>query len=127
MKIRVLSAVFFTLIFSVSCNIGNMNSNDLPEVNYSEFTALVKDHAIKKMYKVARENNVLEIVLDQTKDEVPSIRALKVKYHGWPGATPVNRPHLKLNSTWTEEIEKRIEQTEIENNYTNLIPIVEIK
>jgi ATP-dependent metalloprotease FtsH len=126
------SGFFWVYIILVVGLIGffvpNMLS-DLPEVNANEFNSLVKDHAIEKMYKVSNENNTLEIVLDQTKEETPSIKALKAKYHGWHGATPAHVPHLKLNSTWTEEVEKRITQTQLENGYTNdnLIPIEEIK
>jgi ATP-dependent metalloprotease FtsH len=102
---------------------------DLPEVSYTEFTALVKDHAIQKMYKVSNENNALEIVLDPSKDRTPSVTALKAKFHGWHGATPPGAPHLQLQSTWTEELGKRITQTQTENGYTpdNLIEIQEIK
>ncbi|HET6992284.1 MAG TPA: AAA family ATPase, partial [Bacteroidia bacterium] len=102
---------------------------DLPEVSYDEFTRLVQDHAIEKMYKVSNDNNKLEIVLDPAKDRSPSVTALKAKFHGWHGATPPHAPHLQLQSTWTEELGKRITDTQKANGYTdnNLIEIQEIK
>lgn len=125
------SGFFWVYIILVVGLIGFFVPNmltDLPEVNYTEFTALVKDHAIEKMYKVSNENNALEIVLDPAKDRSPSVMALKAKYHGWHGATPPHAPHLKLTSTWTEELGKRITETQKENGYTdNLIEIQEIK
>ncbi len=125
------SGFFWVYIILVVGLIGFFVPNmltELPEVNYTEFTALVKDHAIEKIYKVSNENNALEIVLDPAKDRTPAITALKAKYHGWHGATPPHAPHLKLTSTWTEELGKRITQTQAENGYTdNLIEIQEIK
>ena len=82
----------------------------------------------EKMYRVSNENNALEIVLDPDKEKTPSVMALKAKFHGWRGATPADAPHLKLSSTWSETLDKRITQTQIENGYTdNLIEIEEIK
>lgn len=124
MKIRLLS-LFVLLMFSLVCC--RDPDNDLPLVDYTEFTALIKDHAIKEIYKVSNENNTLEIVLRHAKRESPSVLALKAKYNGWKGATPGNRPHLKLNTPWTEEIGIRITQTQIENGYSDFIPIKEIK
>lgn len=125
------SGFFWVYIILVVGLIGFFVPNmltELPEVNYTEFTSLVKDHAIKKIYKVSNENNALEIVLDDTKATAPSIKALKAKYHNWHGATPADAPHLKLSSTWTEELGKRITQTQLDNGYTdNLIEIQEIK
>jgi cell division protease FtsH len=125
------SGFFWVYIILVVGLIGFFVPNmltDLPEVDYSEFTALVKDHAIEKIYKVSNENNSLEIVLDPAKDRSPSVMALKAKYHGWHGATPAHTPHLKLDRTWTEELGKQITQTQLENGYTdNLIPLQEIK
>ncbi|CAN5869619.1 ATP-dependent zinc metalloprotease FtsH [soil metagenome] len=125
------SGFFWVYIILVVGLIGFFVPNmltELPEVNYTEFTSLVKDHAIKKIYKVSNENNALEIVLDDTKVTAPSIKALKAKYHNWHGATPADAPHLKLSSTWTEELGKRITQTQLDNGYTdNLIEIQEIK
>lgn len=126
------SGFFWVYIILVVGLIGFFVPNmmtDLPEVNYTEFTALVKDHAIEKMFKVSNENNALEIVIDPAKDKTPSVTALKAKFHGWHGATPAHAPHLQLKSTWTEELGKRITQTETENGYTtdNLIEIQEIK
>ena len=125
------SGFFWVYIILVVGLIGFFVPNmmtELPEVNYGEFTALVKDHAIKKIYKVSNENNALEIVLDDTKESAPSIKTLKAKFHNWHGATPKDAPHLKLSSTWTEELGKRITQTQLDNGYTdNLIEIQEIK
>ncbi len=126
------SGFFWVYIILVVGLIGFFVPNmmtDLPEVNYSEFTALVKDHAIEKIYKVSNENNALEIVVDATKDRTPSVTALKAKFHNWHGASPAHAPHLQLTSTWTEDLGKRITQTQLDNGYTadNLIEISEIK
>ncbi|CAN5256403.1 ATP-dependent zinc metalloprotease FtsH [soil metagenome] len=125
------SGFFWVYIILVVGLIGFFVPNmltDIPEVNYTEFTALVKDHAIEKIYKVSNENNQLELVLDASKDRTPSVTALKAKYHGWHGATPLHAPHLKLDRTWTEELGKQITQTQQDNGYTdNLIPLQEIK
>ncbi len=102
---------------------------ELQEVNYSEFTALVRDRAVKKIYRISNENNAMELVLDETKEATPSVKNLKAKFHGWRGATPKDVPHLKLNSTWSEGFETQIKQTQLENGYTdgNFIPLEEIK
>jgi cell division protease FtsH len=128
------SGFFWVYIILVVGLIGFFVPNmltELPEVDYNEFTALVKDHAVKKIYRVSNENNSLELVLDEAKEKegVPSIKNLKAKYHGWHGATPANAPHLKLNSTWSEPFETQIKQTQIDNGYTegNFIPLEEIK
>ncbi|MCX6312404.1 MAG: ATP-dependent zinc metalloprotease FtsH [Bacteroidetes bacterium] len=126
------SGFFWVYIILVVGLIGFFVPNmmtDLPEVNYSEFTALVKDHAIEKICKVSNENNALEIVVDATKDRTPSVTALKAKFHNWHGASPAHAPHLQLTSTWTEDLGKRITQTQLDNGYTadNLIEISEIK
>ncbi|GAB4144372.1 MAG: ATP-dependent zinc metalloprotease FtsH [Bacteroidia bacterium] len=103
--------------------------SDLPEVNYNEFTELVQDRAVEKIYRVSNENNRLEIVIRNDKEATPSVQKLKVKFRGWRGATPAHAPHLQLGSSYTEELEKRIVQTQIDNGYQpgELIEIKEIK
>ncbi len=104
---------------------------DLPEINYTQFTNLVKDRAIKKIYRVSNENNALEIELITPKanEKIKSIEDLKAQLKGWRGPVPPNVPHLKLSSTWSEELGKRITQTQIDNGYApeEIIDVQEIK
>ncbi|MBI3510001.1 MAG: ATP-dependent zinc metalloprotease FtsH [Bacteroidetes bacterium] len=108
---------------------GMMNS--LPEVNYNEFTALVKDHAVLEIRRVSNDNNVMEIVLDDKKASAPSIADIKSKNKGWRGPVPPGEAHLQLSSTWSEELEKQIRATEDSAHYKKdgieYIPIREVK
>ncbi|MDQ3110729.1 MAG: ATP-dependent zinc metalloprotease FtsH [Bacteroidota bacterium] len=102
--------------------------NELPEIQYGEFEALVKDHAIKEIKRVSNDNNALELELDPLKKDAPSVKALQAKWANWHGPTPAGVPHLRLSSTYTEELAKQINQTQIDNGYgNNLIPIKETK
>jgi ATP-dependent metalloprotease FtsH len=98
----------------------NMDTK-LPEVSYAEFTNLVKDHAIKKIYRVSNDNNRLEILLDannQNLTKLPSIQAIlkQPKNKGWLPKGMAS-PHLTLSSTYSEELEKRINALQIANGY----------
>jgi cell division protease FtsH len=126
------SGFFWVYIILVVGLIGFFVPNmftELPKIDYGEFTALVKDRAVKKMYRVSNENNSLEIVLDETKENTTSVKNLKAKFHGWHGATPKDAPHLKLDRTWSEPVETQIRQTQIDNGYIdgNFIPLEEVK
>ncbi len=102
---------------------------ELPEVSNADFNNLIKDHAIEKLYRVSNENNTIEIVLDKSKEQTPSVKTLKARFHNWNGIKPEHVPHLKLQGTWSESFDKRITQTQLDNGYTNdnLIPIEEVK
>ncbi len=104
---------------------------DLPEINYTQFTALVNDHDIEKIYKITNENNALEIVLDSKKENSPAIIELKKELPGWRGPIPKDAPHLALNISYSEELEKRIIATQDSAHYAkqkyDYIPIQELK
>ncbi|HEU4719578.1 MAG TPA: ATP-dependent zinc metalloprotease FtsH, partial [Bacteroidia bacterium] len=123
---------FWIYIIIVAGLIGFLVPNmftDLPEIGYNDFTALINDHAVKKIYRVSNENNVLELVIDEKKANAPSVLALKTKIKGWHGPTPADVPHLQLSSTWTDELGKRITQTETDAHYSpgEFVDIQEIK
>jgi cell division protease FtsH len=110
--------------------------NEVPKIDYSEFNALVRHHAIKKIYRVSNQNNRLEIVLFSEKDKPgitkdSSVKALMDKFaaKGWRGPVPADASHLQLSSTWTEDMGKRITQTQLDAGYTSneLIDVEEIK
>ena len=94
---------------------------EIPQVNYTEFTALVKDHAIEKMQRISNDNNKLEIVLNTSADSSNSVRALKAKFKNWKGATPPHVPHLKLENSWSENLDKKITQTQLDISYNERI------
>jgi cell division protease FtsH len=123
------SGFFWVYIILVVGLIGFFVPNmltEVPEIDESELSALIKDHAIKKIERISNDNNALEIELDPTKNEAPSVKVLKAKHHNWHGATPAGVAHLRLNSSWTEELEKRIIQMQTDNGYgNNFIPIKE--
>lgn len=106
---------------------------EVPKVDYNDFTILVRHKVIKKIYRVSNENNRLEIVLksDATSLKDSAIVALqtKLKDKGWRGPVPADAPHLQLSSTWTEDLNKRITQTQLDAGYQGkeLIDIEEIK
>jgi cell division protease FtsH len=108
--------------------IPNMMS-DVPEISYTEFNDLVRDRAVEKIYRVSNENNRLEIVVRADKKDAPAVVAIKAKQKNWRGPVPAHQPHLRLSSTWTEDLGKRITETQLNNNYTaqELIDIQEIK
>ena len=107
--------------------------NKKPKIDYSEFTALVKHRMIEKMYRVSNDNNALEIVLkgDKAAFEDSAVKALMEKYKadGWRGPIPEHASHLQLESTWTEEVGKRITQTQVDAGYkpTEFIDIEEVR
>ena len=94
---------------------------EIPQVNYTEFTALVKDHAIEKMQRISNDNNKLEIVLNTSADSSNSVRALKAKFKNWKGAIPPHVPHLKLENSWSENLDKKITQTQLDISYNERI------
>ncbi len=106
---------------------------EVPKVDYNDFTVLVRHKVVKKIYRVSNENNRLEIVLksDATSLKDSAIVELqkKLKDKGWRGPVPADAPHLQLSSTWTEDLNKRITQTQLESGYQakELIDIEEIK
>ncbi|MCE2772592.1 MAG: ATP-dependent zinc metalloprotease FtsH [Bacteroidetes bacterium] len=108
--------------------IPNMMS-DVPEISYTEFNDLVRDRAVEKIYRVSNENNRLEIVVRADKKDAPAVVAIQAKQKNWRGPVPAHQPHLRLSSTWTEDLGKRITETQLNNNYTaqELIDIQEIK
>lgn len=107
--------------------------SELPKIDNSDFNALVRHRAIEKIYRISNENNTLEIVLksDDVTANDSAVKALKEKFKdkGWRGPVPPHASHLQLSSTWTEDVGKRITQTQIDAGYTNdeLIDIEEIK
>lgn len=106
---------------------------EVPKVDYNDFTVLVRHKVVKKIYRVSNENNRLEIVLksDATSLKDSAIVELqkKLKDKGWRGPVPADAPHLQFSSTWTEDLNKRITQTQLESGYQakELIDIEEIK
>lgn len=108
--------------------IPNMFS-ELPEISYSDFTKLVKDHAVEKINRVSNENNALQIVVDAKKSDAPSVKDLKAKLKGWHGPTPPHMSHLQLESSYSEELEKQIRATQDSAHYSpdQYIPIQETK
>ncbi|MCK6639866.1 MAG: ATP-dependent zinc metalloprotease FtsH [Bacteroidia bacterium] len=110
--------------------------SEVPKIDYTEFNALVRHRAIKKIYRVSNENNRLEIVLYSEKDKAgitkdSAVKALMDKFSakGWRGPVPADASHLVLSSTWTEDMGKRITQTQLDAGYTSneLLDIEEIK
>lgn len=126
------SGFFWVYIILVVGLIGFFVPNmltEIPKVSYPEFSALIRDHAVEKIYRISNENNTLEIVIDAGKANQPSVVALKTKLKGWRGPTPPHVPHVQLGSSYTEELEKRIIQTQVDNGYAQdqLIEIQELK
>lgn len=110
--------------------------SEVPKIDYTEFNALVRHHAIKKIYRVSNQNNRLEIVLFSEKDKAgitkdSAVKALMDKFasKGWRGPVPADASHLQLSSTWTEDMGKRITQTQLDAGYSSneLIDVEEIK
>lgn len=101
----------------------------LPEINTKQFTLLVKDHAVEKMYRIPSENNRLELKIAESKFKSPAVLALQeeLKGKGWRGPGKAQETHLRLNNSWTEAFNTQLEQIQIENGYTRdeLIPIQE--
>jgi cell division protease FtsH len=105
--------------------------SDLPEVTYDQFSLLVKDHAVERIYRISNENNTMEIVVDSKKADAPSVIQLKKEVKGWRGPTPPHVPHLQLESTYSEALEAQIKATQDSAHYReqhfSYIPIQEIK
>jgi hypothetical protein len=53
--------------------------SEVPKIDYTEFNALVRHHAIKKIYRVSNQNNRLEIVLFSEKDKAGITKDSAVK------------------------------------------------
>jgi cell division protease FtsH len=126
------SGFFWVYIILVAGLIGffSMNMlNDLPEVSYTDFSALVKDHAVKAIYHISNENNSMELVIDTAKAKAPSVIALENKLKDWRGPVPPDVPHLQLESSYSSELEKQIIATQDSAHYSQYdrIPIREIK
>lgn len=60
------------------------------------------------MQRISNDNNKLEIVLNTSADSSNSVRALKAKFKNWKGATPPHVPHLKLENSWSENLDKKL-------------------
>jgi ATP-dependent metalloprotease FtsH len=110
--------------------------SEVPKIDYTQFDALVRHRAIKKIYRVSNQNNRLEIVLFSEKDKPgitkdSAVKALIDKFSpkGWRGPVPADASHLQLTSTWTEDMGKRITQTQLDAGYSSndLIDVEEIK
>jgi AFG3 family protein len=109
----------------ISIFIPNM-TNEVPEVTYEEFTALVKRKQIEKMYKITTEDNVLEIQLIAGSDKDSAVTEIKKKHKAWRGPITGVKAHLKLESSYSEVLEKRIIETQRAAGYRE-DQLIEIK
>jgi ATP-dependent metalloprotease FtsH len=107
--------------------------NEVPTVSLSDYNTLVKHRVIKRVVRVSNENNRLEIVLksdDATKKD-SAITKLMERFakEGWRGPIPADAAHLKLEGSWSEDMEKRMHDMQVAAGYTDveIIPIVEEK
>jgi cell division protease FtsH len=128
------SGFFWVYIILVVGLIGFFVPNmftELPQINYTQFTALVNDHAIDKIYKITNENNAIEIVVSSKSEKAASVIQLEKDLPGWHGPIPKDVPHLSLNISFSDEVEKQIRATQDSAHYSqkkwDYIPIQEIK
>ena len=107
--------------------------NEVPKINLAEFNMLVKHKVVKKIVRISNENNRLELVLksDSVTMKDSAIVALMAKFKdkGWRGPIPADAPHLQLEPTWSEDLEKRMHETQLQAGYREdqIIPLVEEK
>lgn len=107
--------------------------NDLPKITFAEYNVLVKHKVIKRMVRISNENNRLEIVLksDEASVKDSAIVALmeKFKAKGWRGPVPADAPHLELDRTWSEDLEKSMHEMQLNAGYREdeIIPLTEEK
>lgn len=82
--------------------------NEMPEVNTKDYSALVKDRAIKEMFVITNSNNRIELRLDLSKANTASVKEIKKRYPKWRGPSQNQLTHLRMNNSWTEEFNKQL-------------------
>lgn len=130
------SGFFWVYIIIVVGLIGFFVPNmmqDLPKVDLVDYNNLVKHRLIKRVVRVSNEENKLEIVLKSDtallKDSAMTALLNRFKKDGWRGPVPVDVPHLELDRSWSEDVEKQMYEMQVAAGYQQqeIIPVKEEK